>query len=195
MGTELRSTRRWRRLGIVAAIALLVSPAVAQAHGTIAPQPVPSGKTRFVVSVPNSSVNVPITGFRLKAPAGVTIAEAESEFGYRGSSTPTSAEWTDGSVGPPDTAMFAFTAVIPAGSTRVVFLGEELYGPIESGDFPLPVRIDETAAPAPAPAPSGSGESGADRTARWVGLGLVGLLVALAALVVADRRRRPREAA
>jgi hypothetical protein len=189
----MQTAARRRRLVIVAATALLVSPAAARAHGTISPNPVPSGKTRLVISVPNQSVNVFITGFRLKAPAGVTIAGAESEFGFKGAWTAAGAEWSEGSVSPPDTARFAFIAVIPAGMKRVVFLGEELYGEIESGDFPLPVRIDETAV-IPVPAADVARETGADRTVVWVGLGLAGLLVALAALLVVGRRRRPRGA-
>jgi uncharacterized protein YcnI len=42
----------------------------ARAHGTIRPQTAQRGATQqFVVVVPNDSINVPLTGFRLTPPA------------------------------------------------------------------------------------------------------------------------------
>ena len=53
-------------------------PVQALAHGTISPTSAPRGSTQsFVVVVPNISVNVPLTGFRLTPPAGVDIAPEE----------------------------------------------------------------------------------------------------------------------
>src|SRR4029450_1848231 len=54
-------------------------PAHALAHGTISPTSARHGSTQsFVVVVPNISVNVPLTGFRLTPPEGVDV-EAEED--------------------------------------------------------------------------------------------------------------------
>lgn len=54
-------------------------PAHALAHGTISPTSARHGSTQsFVVVVPNISVHVPLTGFRLTPPEGVDV-EAEED--------------------------------------------------------------------------------------------------------------------
>ena len=168
---------------MVAALAAI--PSVARAHGTISPATVSSGTSRFVISVPNESINVPITGFRLTAPAGVTIVAAESRFGFRAVSTPTGATWVDGSVSPPGNAIFSFTASIPGHLERVDFRGEEIFGDIESGAFPLPVTV---AATTPRPR---IGAIGGFRLAL-IGSGLAAAVVACAGILLMRRRGRGR---
>ena len=65
---------------LFAAGGLISSVPEARAHGTITPAEAPTGTTqRFEIQVPNTSVNVAITGFRLTAPAGVDVRVVDAQ--------------------------------------------------------------------------------------------------------------------
>jgi uncharacterized protein YcnI len=76
-------SRRLRRAALLALAALAgILPAGALAHGTILPTSAQRGATQnFVVVIPNISVNVPMTGFRLTPPDGVTV-EPQADPGW-----------------------------------------------------------------------------------------------------------------
>ena len=127
---------------LFAAGGLITSVPEARAHGTITPAEAPAGTTqRFEIQVPNTSVNVPITGFRLTAPAGVDISAGDATD-WSTMMEGSTLVWRDGSVDAGATGVFAFEADLPKDGTTITFQGEEVYTSVpRSGLFPLQVTL------------------------------------------------------
>jgi hypothetical protein len=127
---------------LLAAGGLISSVPEARAHGTITPAEAPTGtKQRFEIQVPNTSVNVPITGFRLTAPAGVDLRVVDARD-WSTMMEGSTLVWLDGSVDAGATGVFAFEADLPNDGTTITFQGEEVYPSVpRSGLFPLQVSL------------------------------------------------------
>jgi uncharacterized protein YcnI len=173
--------RRW----LVCSTLLLVSglaAADARAHGTITPSTAPRGaKEQFSIVVPNASVNVPLTGFRLTPPAGVEAKALESDQGWSMTVEGQTLVWSDSSVPAGDRGVFEFEAQLPETGRTVTFQGEESYPSVpRSGLFPLTVAMTDS--------PS---SSTSESRALPITLILVGALtLAALGLVIAASRRR-----
>ena len=117
-------------------------PARALAHGTISPTSAPRGTTQsFVVVVPNISVNVPLTGFRLTPPGGVDV-EAEADPKWSTSTEGGTLVWSGKGVPGGEEARFRFRAVLPRSGEDVTFQAEESSPSVpRSGLFPLEVAL------------------------------------------------------
>ncbi len=133
---------------LFAAGGLISSVPEARAHGTITPAEAPTGTTqRFEIQVPNTSVNVPITGFRLTAPAGVDARVVDAED-WSTTMEGSTLVWRDGSVAAGETGVFAFEADLPDEGTTITFQGEEVYPSVpRSGLFPLQVSLVSSGSP------------------------------------------------
>lgn len=166
---------------LLACVVAAIACDVASAHGTIAPTTAAGGSTqRFVVTIPNDSVNVPMTGFRLVAPAEVAIESVEAPPGWTASRSGATATWA-GELPAGEEGRFAFTAVLPSSASTVAFQGEESYPSVpNSGFFPLAVALTPAA------------ESESSRW--WIVAAVAGslLVVAAAAIAVRARGRSPR---
>ncbi len=127
---------------LFAAGGLISSVPEARAHGTITPAEAPTGTTqRFEIQVPNTSVNVAITGFRLTAPAGVDVRVVDAQ-GWSTMMEGSTLVWRDGSIAAGATGVFAFEADLPNEGTTITFQGEEVYPSVpRSGLFPLQVSL------------------------------------------------------
>ena len=127
---------------LFAAVGLIGSVPEARAHGTITPAEAPAGmKQLFEIHVPNTSVNVPITGFRLTAPAGVDVRVVDAND-WSTEVEGSTLVWRDGSVDAGATGVFAFEAGLPNDGTTITFQGEEVYPSVpRSGLFPLQVSL------------------------------------------------------
>jgi uncharacterized protein YcnI len=117
-------------------------PAHALAHGTISPTSARHGSTQsFVVVVPNISVNVPLTGFRLTPPEGVDV-EAEEDPDWSTTTEGRTLVWTGEGVPSGEEARFSFRALLPDSGVDVTFQAEESYPSVpRSGLFPLEVAL------------------------------------------------------
>lgn len=117
-------------------------PAQALAHGTISPASAPRGSTQsFVVVVPNISVDVPMTGFRLTPPTGVEV-EAEEDPGWTTTTEGRTIVWTGDGVPGGEEGRFGFRAHLPESGSAVTFQAEESYPSVpRSGLFPLEVGL------------------------------------------------------
>lgn len=184
-----RSVRR-RFVVLACALGALVVSGAGYAHGYVVPSPAPVGKTRLVISVPNESVNVPITGFRLQAPANVLIERVEGDDGFTATIDGSRVEWSGGSVGGGSTARFELTVILPADTSHVVFEGEEIYGTLESGAFPLAVPISASATPLVDG--DGSGDGAGSATGVWVVGGVIAATAVGTVAFIAMSRRRAR---
>jgi hypothetical protein len=127
---------------LFAAGGLISSVPEARAHGTITPAEATTGtEQRFEIQVPNTSVNVPITGFRLTAPAGVDVRVVDARD-WSTMMEGSTLVWRDGSVDAGATGVFAFEADLPNDGTTIIFQGEEVYPSVpRSGLFPLQVSL------------------------------------------------------
>jgi hypothetical protein len=174
---------RGRRWLVHCSTLLLVSglaAADARAHGTITPSTAPRGaKEQFSILVPNASVNVPITGFRLTAPAGVEAEVLGSDRGWSTTVEGRTLVWSGSSIPAGDSGVFEFEAQLPGTGETVTFQGEESYPSVpRSGLFPLTVAM--TGSP-----------STSESRALPITLILVGALtLAALGLVIAASRRR-----
>ena len=157
-------------------------PARALAHGTISPASGPHGTTQsFVVRVPNSSVNVPLTGFRLTPPEGVDI-EAEDDPDWTTTTEGRTIVWTGDGVPAGDEGRFRFRARLPDSGEDVTFQAEESYPSVpRSGLFPLEVALTGSAS---------GGSSGSQPVIAGLIVGGVLALAILAALLL-PRLRSP----
>lgn len=176
---------RWLRRAALLALAALagVIPADAFAHGTISPTSAQRDATQsFVVVIPNLSVNVPMTGFRLTPPDGVTV-EPEADPGWSITTEGRTVVWTGAGVPGGGEGRFSFRAQLPDSGADVTFQAEESYPSVRhSGLFPLPVALTDTAA-----ADSSSGT-------RTLVIALIGggvLVLAILAALLLPRFRRP----
>jgi uncharacterized protein YcnI len=158
-------------------------PAQAFAHGTISPTSAPLGSAQsFVVVVPNISVNVPLTGFRLTPPSGVDV-EAEEDPDWTTTIEGRTLVWTGDGVPAGEEGRFRFRAELPDSGSAVTFKAEESYPSVpRSGLFPLEVALTGTA--------TDGGSSGAQRLIVGLIFGGVLALAILAALLL-PRLRRP----
>jgi hypothetical protein len=176
--------RRRRAVGqsivLVALVLAWLSPD-ARAHGTIRPQTAQRGATaQFVVTIPNDSINVPLTGFRLTPPNGVTV-EAEADDGWVTRMEGRTLVWSGGNVPGGDQGVFTFRASLDTAEPTITFQAEESYRGLErTGVFPLSVALIGEAAGAVA-----------SEGFPFLLVALVGGLVTLAALaaVLALRTR------
>jgi uncharacterized protein YcnI len=127
---------------LVVAGLLAIAPGDALAHGTISPASAPRGSTQsFVVVVPNISVNVPLTGFRLTPPAGVDI-EPEEDQDWSTTTEGRTLVWTGWEVPAGEDGRFGFRAQLPDDGSAVTFQAEESYPSVpRSGLFPLEVVL------------------------------------------------------
>lgn len=157
-------------------------PAQALAHGTISPASAPRGSTQsFVVVVPNISVNVPITGFRLTPPAGVDI-QPEEDPDWTTTTEGRTIVWTGDGVPGGEEGRFGFRAHLPESGSAVTFQAEESYPSVpRSGLFPLEVALTGAGA--------GDGSSGQGLIVGLIG-GLVLALAIIGALLL-PRLRSP----
>jgi uncharacterized protein YcnI len=160
-----------------------ILPGRALAHGTISPTSAPRGTTQsFVVVVPNISVNVPLTGFRLTPPDGVDV-QAEEDPDWTTTTEGRTLVWTGEGVPAGDEGRFRFRAQLPDSGRDVTFRAEESYPSVpRSGLFPLEVALTGSTA--------GEGSSG--NQPLILGLILGGLLaLAMLAAVILPRLRTP----
>jgi uncharacterized protein YcnI len=177
-------SRRLRRAALLALAALAgILPAGALAHGTILPTSAQRGATQnFVVVIPNISVNVPMTGFRLTPPAGLTV-EPEADPGWSITTEGRTVVWTGAGVSGGQEGRFNFRAQLPDSGADVTFQAEESYPSVpRSGSFPLRVALTDTAAAEPS---SGT---------RTLVIALIGggvLALAILAALLLPRLRRP----
>jgi hypothetical protein len=177
--------RRGRAVGqsivLVALLLAWLSPE-ARAHGTIRPQTAQRGATeQFVVTIPNDSINVPLTGFRLTPPSGVTVEATPAGDGWVSRMEGRTLVWAGGSVPGGDQGVFTFRARLDTTEPAVTFQAEESYRGLErTGVFPLSVALIGEAAGAVA-----------SEGFPFLLVALVGGLVTLAALaaVLALRTR------
>ena len=160
-----------------------IVPGDALAHGTISPTSARRGSTQsFVVVVPNISVNVPLTGFRLTPPTGVEI-EAEPDPDWTTTTEGRTLVWTGDGVPGGKQGRFGFRAHLPDSGSAVTFQAEESYPSVpRSGTFPLDVALTGATAD--------YGSSGSQPLV--VGLIFVGALaLAILAALLLPRFRRP----
>jgi hypothetical protein len=124
----------------------------ARAHGTIRPQTAQRGATeQFVVTIPNDSINVPLTGFRLTPPSGVTVEATEVGDAWVTRMEGRTLVWTGGRVPGGDQGVFTFRAQLDTAEPTITFEGEESYRGLErTGVFPLSVELVGEAAGAAA---------------------------------------------
>jgi hypothetical protein len=177
--------RRRRAVGqsivLVALVLAWLSPD-ARAHGTIRPQTAQRGATaQFVVTIPNDSINVPLTGFRLTPPNGVTVEATEADDGWVTRMEGRTLVWSGGNVPGGDQGVFTFRASLDTAEPTITFQAEESYRGLErTGVFPLSVALIGEAAGAVA-----------SEGFPFLLVALVGGLVTLAALaaVLALRTR------
>jgi uncharacterized protein YcnI len=158
-------------------------PAQALAHGTISPTSAPRGSTQsFVVVVPNISVNVPLTGFRLTPPAGVDIAP-EEDPDWSTTIEGRTLVWSGGDVPAGEDGRFGFWADLPNAGSSVTFQAEESYPSVpRSGLFPLEVAL------------TGAGAGDASSGSQGLIVGLIGgvvLALAIIGALLLPRLRSP----
>jgi hypothetical protein len=136
---------------LVALLLAWLSPD-ARAHGTIRPQTAQRGATeQFVVTIPNDSINVPLTGFRLTPPSGVTVEATEVGDAWVTRMEGRTLVWTGGRVPGGDQGVFTFRAQLDTAEPTITFEGEESYRGLErTGVFPLSVELVGEAAGAAA---------------------------------------------
>jgi uncharacterized protein YcnI len=196
----------------VAAAALLLAPAAAQAHVTLQPDSAPAGGyTRLDVRVPNERDDAGTTKVDVQLPPGFTAASYEPVPGWKVKVTRSTQvsriTWTgdgkQGIVEPGEFQDFGLSLKMPEGQAgdKLTFKALQTYddgqvvrwiGP-EDADKPAPVVTleagsgDQQAAPASAPAAS-TDDGGSDTLAIVaVVLGALALIAALAALAAARR--------
>jgi uncharacterized protein YcnI len=158
-------------------------PARALAHGAISPTSAPRGATQsFVVVVPNTSVNVPLTGFRLTPPEGVDV-EAEEDPDWTTTTEGRTLVWTGEGIPAGENGSFEFRARLPDSGSSVTFQAEESYPSVpRSGLFPLAVALTGAGA--------GDGSSGS----QGLSVGLIGgvvLALAIIGALLLPRLRSP----
>jgi uncharacterized protein YcnI len=158
-------------------------PAQAFAHGTISPTRAPRGSTQsFVVVVPNISVNVPLTGFRLTPPARVDV-KAEEDPAWSTRTEGRTLVWTGEGVPGGDEGRFGFRAHLPDSGSSVTFQAEESYPSVpRSGLFPLEVAL------------TGAGSGDESSGSQPLIVGLIGggvLAVVIIAALLLPRLRSP----
>ena len=160
-----------------------VLPARALAHGTISPPSATRGsKQSFVVVVPNISVNVPLTGFRLTPPEDIDV-EPEEDPDWTTTTEGRTLVWTGDGVPAGDEGRFRFKARLPESGEDIIFQAEESYPSVpRSGLFPVEVALTGST--------TGGDSSGSQPLI--VGL-IVGVVLALAILaaVLLPRLRSP----
>ena len=178
-----RRARHTRGGPLVFAVALaaLVVPALAGAHGTLAPAAAPGGVAQqFELTVPNDRLDAEIVGVTLELPDEAVLESAEAEQPrWAVTSSETSVHWTGGPIESSTTETFAFIARLPAESGPQQFTLVESY---DDGDgAPFPLTVAATAAE--------TGGSGGDGTMAAVALVLaaLALVVTTSALAVALR--------
>jgi hypothetical protein len=168
-------------IALVAVLFAWLSPD-ARAHGTIRPQTAQRGATaQFVVTIPNDSINVPLTGFRLTPPSGVTVEATEVGDAWVTRMEGRTLVWAGGNVPGGDQGVFTFRASLDTAEPTITFQAEESYRGLErTGVFPLSVALIGEAAGAVA-----------SEGFPFLLVALVGGLVTLAALaaVLALRTR------
>jgi uncharacterized protein YcnI len=167
---------------VVAGLVAIV-PGDALAHGTISPTSARRGSTQsFVVLVPNISVNVSMTGFRLTPPTGVEV-EAEGDPNWTTTTEGRTLVWTGDGVRAGEEGRFRFRARLPDSGSAVTFQAEESYPSVpRSGLFPLEVALTG--------ATTDDGSSGSRPLIVGLIFGGVLALAILAALLL-PRFRRP----
>ena len=115
----------------------------ARAHGTIRPQTAQRGATeQFVVTIPNDSINVPLTGFRLTPPSGVTVEATEAGDGWVTRMEGRTLVWSGSNVPGGEEGVFTFRASLDTAEPTITFQAEESYRGLErTGVFPLSVAL------------------------------------------------------
>jgi hypothetical protein len=103
------------------------------------------------VTIPNDSINVPLTGFRLTPPSGVTVEATEVGDAWVTRMEGRTLVWTGGRVPGGDQGVFTFRAQLDTAEPTITFEGEESYRGLErTGVFPLSVELVGEAAGAAA---------------------------------------------
>jgi uncharacterized protein YcnI len=126
-----------------AAVAALLLPACAWAHGTIRPGLAAPGSTRnFTVLIPVTAQSPPVVGLSIAAPSGVTIVSAASapprwSATVRGSTV----TWRGGPIPPGSFDSFGFEAALPSRAGTISFSGRELYADGAAPPFKLNVVL------------------------------------------------------
>ena len=123
------------------ALAALVVPAHAGAHGTLAPAAAPGGVAQqFELTVPNDRLDAEIVGVTLELPDEAVLESAEAEQPrWAVTSSETSVHWTGGPIESSTTETFAFIARLPAESGPQQFTLVESYDDGDGAPFPLTV--------------------------------------------------------
>jgi hypothetical protein len=103
------------------------------------------------VTIPNDSINVPLTGFRLTPPSGVSVEATEVGDAWVTRMEGRTLVWAGGSVPGGDRGVFTFRARLDTGEPTITFQAEESYpGLGRTGVFPLSVELVGEAAGAAA---------------------------------------------
>jgi hypothetical protein len=197
-----------RRIASVLAGALLLVPATVQAalaHEEINPQTVESGKPHFLTVTVANEKEVPITKVAVTFPEGAEVGETtRSPAGWKAAVGDKTITWSGGSLAPEAFEQFGFEIEQPAQPGTLTFtVAMTAGGDTEQVQVPLtvvaPGAAGQASAPsvtaAPAAAPAANASAGQGRATLALVLGVVGLLLGLAALGVALTRRRTSAAA
>jgi uncharacterized protein YcnI len=167
-----------------AALAMLLVPGTAGAHGSIQPTAAGAGAVqRFVVTIPNTPQGGPeIVGLTIAAPEAATLeSAAASPPGWSAEVGARTIEW-HGRPLAGLSAEFAFIARTPSSEGTYAFVGWELYRGGAGVRFPLAVTVTRT---------DEASDTRAGRLRVVVAVGGAALLLAVGATVL---RRRLRQA-
>jgi uncharacterized protein YcnI len=165
---------------LVVAVAVLIGLGAARtaaAHIVALPTYIPSkGSEAIILEVPNERAD-PMTSFVVNVPSGIEIEHVHPAEGWSESVEGSTARWTGGSLPARKQVDFRLTLKADAEPGAVALDAEQLYD--DGGVVTWPVSITITP---PAQSPS-------QNTALAGVVGLIGLLV-VAAVVMLSRRRR-----
>jgi uncharacterized protein YcnI len=165
----------WSSLAISVCSALLLVGS-ASAHVFPTPQFLPSQSTESVtLDVPNEREQ-PMTGFVVKAPAGLEIEHAHPADGWEEEFDAASARWTGGPLAGLTTTKFGISLNAATDPGEAVLETELLYGDGGVVRWPVPITV--------LPAEEGSSQN----LALAAVVGLIGLLVVGAVAMLAWRR-------
>lgn len=194
----------WLRLVTLSVFLTFAASGVAWAHVVVSPEEAPAGEfQRFVVSVPTEK-DIPTTGIRVEVPEGFTVASVqpvqgwEYEFEEEGGIIE-AITWSGGEIDPREFQEFAFQARTPEEPGEYAWNAFQTYedgsvvewtGPPDAEEEPASV-VEVVSGGAQTNEP-GVETQGSNPVVSYFGLGLgvLALVLALVALVVALRRTR-----
>jgi uncharacterized protein YcnI len=182
------SHRRYR-MGLAAAAALVLAPAVADAHAVIYPKrSVAGGYEKYILRVPNER-DVPTTRVELRFPAGLRVEAFADVPGWQlqvitdSAKAITGAIWT-GTLAPKRFVEFPFEAANPKSDARLAWPTYQTYSNGERVEWTGP---EHTKTPAPVTTIEGASIAASIGPSAWVSGSA--LLLALISLGLVMRRR------